>query len=338
MYIEGFTDARSIASSVLSTLERYRIPASPNNYSLWYEYHAGNSPSLRRTMDIILANKGGFDENTLYDLYATFFSSEKEEQAVRETSLRVQETLRELIGIADRARTDARQFGNTLNDIASSDFGRSIENLNELIQHLLRETHRMAGRIQNAGARIREPLDKIETLERNLEGALREAMTDNLTGVANRKCFDAEIRRLAGEAMNSGEDLALLMIDIDRFKHVNDTWGHPVGDVVLRHVAATLQRCVRGQDHVSRYGGEEFAVILPATTVDRALTVADSIRHALARFPVQLDMTPPLSPVTVSIGISCYEPGDSLTEWVGRTDAALYCAKKEGRNRAQLAA
>jgi len=157
-----------------------------------------------------------------------------------------------------------------------------------------------------------------------------------LTGVANRKSFDAIIRKSAGEAMNSGDDLAMLMIDIDHFKRVNDTWGHQTGDIVLRHLAKTLQKAVRGGDHVARYGGEEFAVILPNTNGQAAVSVAENIRLALAREPIQIELTPPITPTTVSIGAACYDPGEPLAEWVGRADAALYSAKRDGRDRVEL--
>jgi diguanylate cyclase len=336
MYLEGITEAGSLSDAVIATLQRYEIPATPDNYALWYEYHAGHSPHLQRTIDVIVSNNVGFDERTLHDLYTTFLSAEKEERAVRETSLRVQETLQDVIGLADGARSDARQFGATLSGVASGDFGKSIDNLKELIQHLVRETQHMAGRNEYTGLRFRESADKIETLERNLENALRDATTDGLTGVANRKSFDCELRRLAGDAMNSGDDLALMMIDIDHFKNVNDTWGHQVGDAVLRHVATTLQMSVRGEDRLGRYGGEEFAVILPRTNAGSAVAVGENIRRALDRDPLRLDATPPMSPATVSIGISCYEPGDPLGDWIKRSDAALYRSKKEGRNRVNV--
>jgi diguanylate cyclase len=316
----------------LEALRRYEIPSTPDNYAVWYEYHAGHSPNLQRTIDVIISNGVGFDERTLRDLYAKFFSSAKEEEAVRETSLRVQETLHEVIGVADRARADTRHFGDTLNGVAEADFGKGIENLKELIQRLVKETHSMAGRTEYVGLRLRESVNKIEALERNLESAIRDATMDGLTGVANRKSFDSTLRKFAGDAMNSGDDLALLMVDVDHFKSVNDTWGHQVGDLVLRHVAQVLQKSVRGQDHVARYGGEEFAVILQRTNAESALTVGDNIRHSLAREPLRMDVTPPMRSLTVSMGVACYEPGDPLADWVKRSDAALYRAKKEGRN------
>jgi len=333
---EEVVTARSIAASTMAMLERFDIPATPANFAIWYEYHAGQSPNLQRTIDVLISNQATFDEDTLQELYSTFFSSTKEAQAVRNTSLQALETLQEIVGVADFARDDAHQFGAALRGFASKDLGECLGNLKSLIENLVSESKKMAGRSEYVGLRMRESADKIEALERNLQDALRDSSLDGLTGVANRRSFDAIMRKTAGEAMNSGDDLALLMIDIDHFKRVNDTWGHQTGDTVLQHLAVTLQKAVRGGDHVARYGGEEFAVILPRTDVKAAVNVAENIRQALAREPLQLDLNPPLTPITVSIGAACYEPGDPLAEWVGRTDAALYHAKKEGRNRVEF--
>jgi diguanylate cyclase len=336
MPLQEAVEARSIADSALATMQRLEIPATPANYAIWYEYHAGLSPNLQRTINVLLSNKAIFDEITLEDLYSTFFSTEKEASAVRETSARALQTLQDIVGVASFAQDNARQFGMTLRGLAAKDVGQSLEDLKSLIEDLVSESNRMAGRTEYVGLRMRESAGKIEALERNLQDAIRDSTLDGLTGVANRKSFDATIRKTAGDAMNSGDDLALLMIDIDHFKKVNDTWGHQTGDIVLCHLAKTLQQAVRGGDHVARYGGEEFAVILPHTNGPAAVNVAENIRQALAREPLHLDLDPPLTPITVSIGAACYEPGDPLAEWVGRTDAALYCAKREGRDRVQL--
>ena len=335
--------AQSIADSALATLYKLELPATPANYAIWYEYHAGLNPNLQRTIDVILSNDARFDESTLEELYSTFFSSAKEAQAVRQTSLHALEILQEIVGIAEVARDDAHaaskdahQFGAALSGIASGGLGASLDNLKDLIENLVQESKKMAGRSEYVGLRMRESAEKIEELERNLESAIRDATIDALTGVGNRKSFDAVMRKMAGEAMNSGDELALLMIDIDHFKKVNDTWGHQTGDAVLRHLAGTVQKTVRGEDHVARYGGEEFAVILPRTVARSAVVVAENIRQALAREPIALDVSPPMTPITVSIGVACYEPGDPLAEWIERSDAALYQAKREGRNRVEL--
>lgn len=326
---------QAIADAARESMRKYDIPCTPPNYAIWYEYHAGQSPNLKRTIDVIISNSAGFDEATLQDLHSVFFSFAKEEQVVRETSLKVLDALQDILDVADSARADARHFGAQLDDFASSGRLPNFENLKELIESLVTESKKMARKSEYVGLRIRESSEKIQALEHNLEAAIRDASQDSLTGVANRKSFDTTIRTLAGDAMNSGDDLSLLMIDIDHFKKVNDTWGHQTGDQVLRHLAQTLQKAMRGGDHVARYGGEEFAAILPRTEISAAVSVAQNIRTALAREPLVLKVDPPFTPVTVSIGVACYEPGESLTEWVERADAALYRAKDGGRNRVE---
>jgi diguanylate cyclase len=336
MSVDEVLQARSIADSAIATMHRFEIPATPANYAIWFEYHAGQSPNLQRTIDVLISNQANFNETTLQDLYATFFSSDKEVQAVREISVHALQTLQEIVGVADLASDDAQQFGHALRGIASKGLGESLGNLKSLIENLVQESKSMAGRSEYVGLRMRESAGKIEALERNLENAILDSTMDGLTGVANRKSFDAIIRKSAGEAMNSGDNLAMLMIDIDHFKNLNDTWGHQTGDVVLRHLARTLQKAVRGGDHVARYGGEEFAVILPRTDGPAAVSVAENIRLALAREPLLVELTPPITPTTVSIGAACYDPGEPLAEWVGRADAALYSAKRDGRDRVEF--
>src|ERR1035438_5357118 len=124
MYLDGVVEARSLSGAVVTTLQKFEIAATPDNYALWYEYHSGRSPDLQRTIDVIISNNAGFDERTLQDLYSSYFSSVKEEQAVREASFRVLETLQDVIGLADGARADARQFGATLSGLTSGDFGK----------------------------------------------------------------------------------------------------------------------------------------------------------------------------------------------------------------------
>ncbi len=332
MYLAAPLQAKCSSEAAMASISRYEIMPTPDNYTLWYEYHAGHHAGLRRTMDVLISNGDGFEEATLHDLTSTFISSAKEAEVIREASRSIQEALRSLIEVAHRAGAEADDFGIALTNLAARNYGDNKESLREMVDQLIRESRKMAGKSQSASAEMKDRSTEIEILERNLAQALADARTDSLTGTANRKAFDATIRKLAGDAMNSGDDLALLMVDADRFKHVNDTWGHQVGDEVLRHIAATLKHSVRGQDFVARYGGEEFAVLLPFTDSKSAISVAENVRHALIREPLRLALTPPMGPLTVSIGVACYEPGDPLAEWIGRADAALYQAKGEGRD------
>ncbi|WP_083844643.1 GGDEF domain-containing protein [Hydrocarboniphaga effusa] len=159
------------------------------------------------------------------------------------------------------------------------------------------------------------------------------AHTDALTGVANRRRFDEEIRRQCRNAFQSGQNLSLLMIDIDHFKRLNDAMGHQMGDRRLREVAkelAALSR--RSGDLVARYGGEEFAVILRTASGEAAAQFAERLRSGIER--LRLDAPPPASNVTISVGVSCLHPAmkGEPAALIADADACLYEAKRRGRN------
>jgi two-component system, cell cycle response regulator len=153
--------------------------------------------------------------------------------------------------------------------------------------------------------------------------------TDALTGLCNRRHLDSELARRHSEARRHGEPLSVLLLDLDHFKHVNDTYGHPAGDTVLRVFADRLGNQLRAGDIAGRWGGEEFLVILPRTGLDGALEVAERIRFATAESPVsaaEADIS-----VTVSGGCAV-GPGESADAIVQLADACLYRAKLAGRN------
>lgn len=165
------------------------------------------------------------------------------------------------------------------------------------------------------------------------------AMHDPLTGVYNRRYLDDHLAAEFAFAARHGTALSLLLIDADHFKRVNDTWGHAAGDAALRTLAGHLQRSVRSEDMIARFGGEEFAVLARETSATGALAVAERIRKSVERTPVQLEAGKTVS-LTVSIGVvhmggtRAYLSAHALLE---AADEALYRAKEAGRNRCETA-
>jgi len=169
-------------------------------------------------------------------------------------------------------------------------------------------------------------------LRKNLSSTVAMAVIDGLTGLYNRRYFDRHMSVQLDKAREGEKSLALLMLDIDFFKSVNDTHGHGAGDEVLKEFAERLQANVRGIDLACRYGGEEFVVLMPNTDLHHAKTVAERIRHSVAQEPFETGTTQPLN-ITVSVGISINElETDTPDEMLKRADIALYRAKREGRN------
>jgi diguanylate cyclase (GGDEF)-like protein len=177
------------------------------------------------------------------------------------------------------------------------------------------------------------------------------SFTDPLTGAPNRRALFLRLDQEWTRAVRFGDELSVLMVDLDNFKAINDTWGHAAGDTVLRAVATALLRNVRKVDLVARYGGEEFCVLLPRSTLAEALDVAEKLRRAVAQtplpprpqqspqqFPQQSDSAPPLR-LTVSLGVASYGPEvRDAQALIALADAALYSAKRAGRDRVKGAA
>ena len=160
----------------------------------------------------------------------------------------------------------------------------------------------------------------------------KEANSDSLTGLNNRRWLDELLSRLKGKALGDLAPLCLMMLDVDHFKQFNDTYGHQKGDDVLRTVAKVMQGSLRPSDMVGRYGGEEFIVLLPGSSMSAAKIVAERLRQGVEVQKLEHEGVP-LAPVTISIGVAQWDGGQKLEELIAQADAALYQAKEQGRNR-----
>jgi diguanylate cyclase (GGDEF)-like protein len=165
---------------------------------------------------------------------------------------------------------------------------------------------------------------------RRIEVHLAEAHTDPLTGLANRRTFDTELSRRIAQRQRQGTPLCLMIMDIDKFKHFNDQFGHALGDTILKEVSRTLQATARHMDIVARLGGDEFAVLLPDSTLEEASHGAERMRSAIGSSPIRYEGRE--YTLTVSIGLADAQVDDDAASLLKRADSALYAAKEAGRN------
>ena len=191
------------------------------------------------------------------------------------------------------------------------------------------DRHELLARVKTQIKRKRHS----DFLRRRLVESVELSLTDPLTGLHNRRYMEGHLRTLVAEALRAGRSLSLLIADIDHFKSVNDTWGHDVGDTVLREFAVRLKRNTRGIDLACRLGGEEFVIIMPDTELERAYQVGERMRACVAADDFQIAPERGIR-VTASVGIGTLESLDDTPETIfKRADNALYTAKRMGRNR-----
>jgi two-component system, cell cycle response regulator len=176
---------------------------------------------------------------------------------------------------------------------------------------------------------------RAEELRRSAEAASEMSMTDALTGLLNRYGLQRALQREMAEARRYARPLSCLLIDIDFFKAVNDTYGHAAGDTALQQTARVISESVRGSDVVCRYGGEEFLVLAPETGVDGARALAEKIRQSCSSR--LFGDAGRVFPLTLSAGVAQLDPGESGNDMIARADEALYHAKQTGRDRVEAA-
>ena len=185
-------------------------------------------------------------------------------------------------------------------------------------------------------ARVRTQIRKkryTERLRDSVQLSIEAAVTDPLTGLYNRRYMETHVGTLVDQAAARNKPLSVLVLDIDYFKSINDTYGHDAGDDVLQDFAIRIRKSIRGIDLACRYGGEEFVVVMPETDMAVATMVAERLRRRIASEPFPIQKGTRTIDVTISIGIAALAPDDDAAAVIKRADQALYRAKRDGRNR-----
>jgi diguanylate cyclase (GGDEF)-like protein len=229
------------------------------------------------------------------------------------------------------------RVSDTLIRAAAGDFTAQVErdfagDPADVLAYLVNSTiAELRVRIETTERRAEEDRSRLEALVRERTRELdRLATTDLLTETFNRR----RLKEIAGHELSRArrfnQPLCVAMLDLDHFKTINDTFGHSVGDIALQMAAAAIRSRVRSHDHVGRYGGEEFVVVLPGTAQGGAIRLAESVRDAIATVVLETE-TGPVT-LTTSAGVAEWDGAETLDEVLARADAALYRAKEAGRN------
>ncbi len=334
IYSETVQKASEIAQQTMDELASEKIAPNPQNYTIWFDQISGRNPALMRFIDRAKEKGIEFSPERLGEIYTRFIATENGNTAHPDWNDRMEDVANKiaqaLSEIGDGTEKYSAKLKNISGDINDAQNGTD---LTQVIGNILAETKIMDGQVESLQDRVLESSNELEALRQELAETKRDAMTDKLTGLANRRCFDESLLQLTAEARENGQPFSIALCDVDHFKKFNDTHGHQVGDQVLRLVGRILVENVKGSDLPARYGGEEFVIILPETPLKGASIIADHLREKLAsRKLARKGSSDSYGKVTMSIGVTEYIIGEPMDELIERADGLLYKAKQDGRN------
>ncbi len=324
---------------VLPLMSAHDAALNPVSYAVWYEYVSGINPDLTKAVDALIDEKQLLGDDDVQKVFQRFIA-DRDEATTEKLQAELRRVMDEMMRQAQSTAKQAEQYGEELAEHTDALKSSGIDEatLSRVIDELINGAQGMRHSVTELQSTVAGHSEEVELLKEALQQAIGEAMTDPLTGLNNRRAFDRIISEVIDGGTTSVHSHSLLMLDVDHFKRVNDTYGHVFGDKVLRSIAHVLQSKVKGADSVARFGGEEFAVLLPKTGAKGAEVVAEQIREAVEKGRIRdPGKGIEVGKITISIGVALYRVGDTAESFIERADRALYQSKKDGRNRVTVA-
>lgn len=334
-FIDDVGKAFKVASEAIGFLRAHQLAPVPSHFAVAYSHLSGQHPNV--TSDVTALTRDGSKVNSdqFAAVYEKYFGLGADTEKLSQASARIEAAVGNLVKELATAGDNTRSYGATLDSFSGSlSEAVSVDALKETLAEVLKETRRIEKAHHAIEERVQDTANEMLDLKESLAAMRIEATTDPLTGIGNRKLFERRFAELVMLARAENKPLSIIFADIDHFKGVNDSFGHQVGDMVLKRVGETLVECVKGRDLSARYGGEEFVVLLPETPSKGAYVVAEEIRKTMANKKLTRKSTGEvLRQITLSLGIAELRPNECADEMLARADAALYTAKRAGRNR-----
>ncbi len=323
------------ANRALVRMREQGLQPVPHNFEMWYAYYAQSNLDVVRAIDSMGADPQALTDQRCGAIHQEFLSNAHEGEVARQATATIQATMDGFSSRLAQAKTATGRYRGALEEAAHTlSHTDSVLAMRTTLQSVLDSTGDMIAHNHQLAAELERSAQAMQQLQGEFEQVRKQSLTDGLTALPNRKAFDAELQRLWQEADAQGAAFCMLMVDIDHFKAFNDTFGHQVGDEVLRIVARTLQESLASGEMAARYGGEEFAVLLPGRDLQAGLAQANALRTQVHNMLMTRRATgEKIGRVPVSGGVAqCCIP-ESAQALVARADGALYAAKKNGRNR-----
>jgi diguanylate cyclase len=317
---------------VLPLMMQHNVPVDPINYAIWYHYVTGTSGNLNEAIDALIRDQQPFDSSTSLKLYKTYVcnaSVESFEKINSHLQRLITQTTLSVNTTSEKAAVAGENFNVKLKELKTAE---NEANLKSILVEIILETTQLAESSKVLKDQLDNTNKEMEQLRNELSHVRVAANTDGLTGLLNRRAFDETLTKLVENATTKNACLAIM--DIDHFKRINDSFGHLIGDKVIKYLASLLKKHAAECHYVARYGGEEMAIIMPDTTLTEAFGLIEQIRKVLDKSVLKhKNETEALGKITVSAGIASLRAVDTAYTFTERADNALYQAKQTGRNK-----
>ncbi len=329
------SDVYRVAAETMELIHRHAALPDPISYAVWFAFAAKSHGGVVEAISKKLAKDQPLSLFDIAEIYSEFLEADPASEVSQRVGARFEDSLIAVSELIDEGSRNNKSFRETLEALGERlPQAASAGEIDEIVSRLVVENEKMAMAMLALDKGLTESQAQIDRLNAELEEMQRLSLRDPLTGVANRRAFDAYLAQTLDQSMASHSSFCLALTDIDHFKRVNDTLGHHAGDIVLQRFTDILQRHTKGQDMVARCGGEEFAIILPQTSIVAAHNLMVKIASEVRSSSVLSDREhETLGQITASFGVCEYKPGLSAGDLYERADSRLYAAKRAGRDR-----
>jgi diguanylate cyclase len=328
-------DAYRLARIALDMMVRHKVWPTPLNYEIWLHCAGDPQSALAVEIERIVAKGEPFTDATCEALAAAHLPKSRLTDEIRDAGDQLSRELDTVSRAIQAAHLSSQAYGATLADATTELSGKTDStSLRNIVSGLSDATRGVEEENRLLQKQLKESTSEVHQLRDHLAQVRRDATTDALTNLSNRKAFDSELHHSHQVAARTGAGMTLAILDIDHFKRFNDTWGHQTGDQVLRYVASVLARVGVAPRSAARYGGEEFAMIFPGESAESVRGMLQDIIAEIASRTLRRRSThEELGAITVSGGVAELQPGETAHALLERADAALYASKRGGRNR-----
>jgi diguanylate cyclase len=338
VYTQNKYESEAILVKVIEVFEKHGITPNPMNFLVWYEYFLANNSKLIAVLDNAMQNRDGYTNTLGVRLYEEFLKEQQADTSDLERAFRrlLERMVSKLMDWTKNMDSHTQELDHYVNQLSSRQ-DIDPEMLRNLTGSVLSTTKSIVATQSEMQQDMVAATKHIAKLQKELEDARAEAMTDMLTKLANRRWFEQDLD-IAIQATKENNRLAVILCDIDFFKKFNDSYGHQIGDAVLRFISGILKKSVEPSQLVARIGGEEFAILVPNATVEEAFALAEHLRHKVEISHLKRkDTGETIGNITISLGVASYRLGEDWDSLYTRTDKALYESKETGRNKTTLA-